>query len=99
FVSSYFLPIYFQVVLGATPFMSGVDVLASILPQMLVTMAVGIIGEFVSASHLRLLFVIFNFCHCRHKLLIYTPLPSVQRLGYLLPFMLLSGVVNSVGNG
>jgi hypothetical protein len=46
FVSSYYLPLYFQVVLGSTPFMSGVDVLASIVPQMLTTMMVGGMGEF-----------------------------------------------------
>ncbi|KAI1768455.1 MFS general substrate transporter [Hypoxylon sp. FL1150] len=38
FVTAYYLPIYFQAVRGATPFMSGVD----ILPNILATMVFGI---------------------------------------------------------
>ena len=41
FVTAYYLPIYFQDVLGRTPLMSEVDVLANILPQMVMTMATG----------------------------------------------------------
>ena len=44
FVTAYYLPIYFQDVLAKTPLMSGVDVLANILPQMVVTMVTGRLG-------------------------------------------------------
>ncbi len=44
FVTAYYLPIYFQDVLGRTPLMSGVDVLANILPQMVMTMVTGRLG-------------------------------------------------------
>lgn len=38
FITAYYLPIYFQAVLGASPFMSGVDV----LPNILATMVFGV---------------------------------------------------------
>lgn len=41
FITGYYLPIYFQAVLGATPIMSGVDILPNILTQMVMTMVAG----------------------------------------------------------
>jgi hypothetical protein len=41
FITGYYLPIYFQAVLGATPMMSGIDILPNILTQMLMTMVAG----------------------------------------------------------
>ena len=45
FVTAYYLPIYFQVVLGKKPLISGVDVLANILPQMFTTIIAGRMGS------------------------------------------------------
>ena len=44
-LSSYFLPIYFQAIKGATPSTSGVDVLPSIISQLVTAVASGAIGE------------------------------------------------------
>ncbi|KAI9879279.1 MAG: hypothetical protein M1830_009009 [Pleopsidium flavum] len=41
FITGYYLPIYFQAVLGASPLMSGVYVLPNILTQTLITVVVG----------------------------------------------------------
>jgi Fungal trichothecene efflux pump (TRI12) len=45
FVTSYYLPIYFQIIKNESPLMSGVDVLANILPQMVMTGIAGKLGE------------------------------------------------------
>lgn len=45
FVTAYYLPIYFQYVLGKSPLMSGVDVLSNILPQMVMTIVAGRLGK------------------------------------------------------
>ena len=45
FCASYFLPVYFQAVHGANPMMSGVNVLASILSQLVVVPPTGKIGK------------------------------------------------------
>jgi hypothetical protein len=42
FCASFFLPIYFQAVLGTTPFISGVNLLPSILPTMVAAVGSGI---------------------------------------------------------
>ena len=49
FGASYYLPIYFQSVKGASPFMSGVYVLPSILPQLVTA----VIGGFTSMFRTR----------------------------------------------
>lgn len=43
FITSYFLPIFFQAVKGATPFMAGVYVLPSILSQLVVSVVSGVL--------------------------------------------------------
>jgi hypothetical protein len=45
FCSTYFLPIYFQAVLGATPFQSGVYLLPSILTQLVFAVGSGLLGK------------------------------------------------------
>ena len=45
FITSYYLPIYFQEVIGTSPLMSGVDVLPNILPQMLMSVLAGKLGK------------------------------------------------------
>jgi hypothetical protein len=45
---SYYLPIYFQAVKGASPAMSGVYILPGILGQMLFAIISGVLGEFFS---------------------------------------------------
>ena len=53
FVTNYYLPIYFQVVKGASPFKSGIDILPSILSQMLFVIFSGFMGEFNAKHRLR----------------------------------------------
>ena len=45
FITGYYLPIYFQAVRGASPLMSGVDVLPNILPQMFMSVVAGKLGK------------------------------------------------------
>ena len=45
YCASFFLPIYFQADHGATPMMSGIYVLASILPQLLTAVMAGVLGK------------------------------------------------------
>jgi MFS family permease len=45
FVSSYFLPLYFQAVKGMTPFMSGVSLLPTIVPQLVFSILSGGLGK------------------------------------------------------
>ncbi|KAH8686944.1 major facilitator superfamily domain-containing protein [Ilyonectria robusta] len=45
FVASYYLPIYFQSVKGDTPFQSGVNLLPSILSQIVAAVFIGVIGS------------------------------------------------------
>lgn len=44
-VASYYLPIYFQSVKGASPFTSGVDMLPSIISQLFAAVLSGFLGE------------------------------------------------------
>jgi hypothetical protein len=45
FLTSFFLPIYFQAAKGATPFLSGVYLLPSILSQLIAAVTSGILGK------------------------------------------------------
>jgi len=51
FVTSYYLPIYFQAVRGVSPSLSGVYVLPGILSQMLLAVISGFGGESTSTLH------------------------------------------------
>jgi hypothetical protein len=65
-LGNYYLPIYFQTVRGASPAMSGVYIIPSILGTMLMALISGVL---------------------------------VSRWGYYLPWMMVSAVLASIGNG
>lgn len=46
FLSAYFLPIYFQAIKGATPFLSGVYLLPSLVSQLIFAVISGLLGKF-----------------------------------------------------
>lgn len=56
FVASYYMPIFFQGIKGVTPFMSGVYLLPSIVPQLLMAVIAGVLGKSnaisLASSHL-----------------------------------------------
>ncbi|KAF7542201.1 hypothetical protein G7Z17_g11790 [Cylindrodendrum hubeiense] len=66
FISSYYFPIYFQSVKSDTPFQSGVNLLPSILGQIVAAISCGLL---------------------------------IQRVGFYLPFGVLSGVVIAIASG
>lgn len=47
FLSSYFLPIFFQAVQGRTPFISGLQMLPSIVPQLIFAVLGGFLGKYL----------------------------------------------------
>ncbi|KAJ5741895.1 hypothetical protein N7533_011304 [Penicillium manginii] len=65
-LASYYMPIYFQSVNNATPLLSGVYMLPSIISQLISTVVGGAL---------------------------------VSRVGYYLPFIIISGALSSIGNG
>ncbi|KAH6658391.1 major facilitator superfamily domain-containing protein [Truncatella angustata] len=66
FTAAQYFPVYFQAVKGEGPAMSGVDLLPSILSQLLMVIVGGAL---------------------------------IQRVGYYLPFAVLSAAISAVGNG
>lgn len=66
YTASQFLPIYFQAIKGEDPAASGVDVLPSILSQLLTVVGSGAL---------------------------------LQRVGYYMPFAIVSSVISAIGNG
>lgn len=66
FITSYFLPLYFQSVRGASPFTAGVHVLPTIISQLVAAVVSGF---------------------------------AVSKLGFYLPWAILSAVLSSVGAG
>jgi hypothetical protein len=87
FVSSFFLPIYFQAVKGKTPFMAGVYILPSILSQLVAAVSSGILGKLSLSKHARLRGRLTRKC------------TTVGKLGYYLPWALASGLLASIGSG
>lgn len=85
FCVSWYLPQYFQGVKNASPLMSGVDILPSILAHFCVATISGKISKF----HYR---YVADGCSS----LILSP---VERLGYYLPIILTSASLMAVGNG
>lgn len=58
FLNAFFLPIYFQAIKGATPFMAGVYILPSILSQLFTPVLSGYLGKLkkknlIALSHIR----------------------------------------------
>lgn len=97
FTSSYFLPVYFQSILGVTPFLSGLYLLPSILSQLIFAVLSGYLSMYlcgfsppVSAS-----LPGGTTPPCRHKL----TAVAVGKVGYYIPFSVFSGVVTAIGSG
>ena len=89
--ATYSLPIYFQTVKQASPMLSGVYTLPSIISQLIFAILAGIGSECLSiiSKHLRLFF--------HHRRTYSSSLAG--RLGYYLPFTLTSAALVSVSNG
>jgi Fungal trichothecene efflux pump (TRI12) len=82
-VFSYYLPIYFQAVKGVSPSRSGVYVLPGILSQMLMAITSGFLGKCRASSR--------KFQELTRRL--------VGKLGYYLPWSLLSAIVVAIASG
>lgn len=85
FCATYFLPLYFQAVRGATPIASGIYLLPTIIPQLLSAVVSGFVGEASSPSS------------AGTKLM--TPLLKVSKTGYYLPWSVFAGAMLAVGSG
>ena len=86
-VPSYFLPSYFQSVLGTSPTMSGVDMLPNIVSQLLLIVLSGAAREYsLSFLHLRVV-ARTNLCL------------TVKVFGYYLVYAVGGATVSSVGMG
>lgn len=84
--AAYYLPLYFQSVLGVSPIMSGVYFLPNILMQITMAMISGVLGEFVSLC-------IFDYTRRCVKYAV------VQKYGYYLPFVVGGTALASLGYG
>ena len=62
FCSNYYLPIYFQAVKNASPTMSGVDILPTILSQVLLAMVSGVMGKLTPQGHRTIMYYNANSC-------------------------------------
>lgn len=82
-VCSFYLPIYFQAVKGVSAFHSGVYMLAGIVPQILMAMTSGALSKLCTLDHLT-----------RPGRLIKS---SVGRMGYYLPWALVSAIISCPG--
>ena len=83
FTTSYYLPIYFQGVKGASPTLSGVYLLPLILSQLLCAIGSGTLGK---------------YC-CRSGVLGFADAQVVGKLGYYLPFSVFSAMLIATGCG
>lgn len=82
---SYYLPIYFQTIKGASPTMSGVYMLPGILTQMIAAVVSGVLGEFANSYN-------------SQRIVTNTTI-TVGKLGYYTPWAIGSGVVVTIGAG
>lgn len=87
FCASYYLPIYFQAVKEASPSLSGVYLLPTILSQVIFIVMSGALCKFMSQAPIQIL----------HRTA--TDHLTVQRLGYYLPFSIVGAVLTAVGGG
>jgi MFS family permease len=85
YCASFFLPIFFQADHGATPMMSGIYVLASILPQLLTAVMAGVLGK--------------SFCLSLLQKDVFLTTVVVERTGYVIPYAMLSGTIGAISNG
>lgn len=86
FSGSYYLPIYFQGVKGATPTLSGVYLLPTLLSQLLSAIGSGVLGKCNRFKNI-------HGCVCL------TFSPIVGKIGYYLPFSVAGSVLIAIGNG
>lgn len=86
---AYFLPLYFQAVLGASPILSGVYTFPFVLALSFVSMAVGILinktGQYLPPIWFGMLFMTIGFG-------LYIDLPSTRTWGRIFPFQLIAGI-------
>ncbi|RFU30250.1 hypothetical protein B7463_g6108, partial [Scytalidium lignicola] len=82
YCASYYLPVYFQGVKGASPLLSGVYLLPSILGQLFSTITSGVLGWLNTHSDGPV-----------------TDTPAVGKLGFYLPFAIISAVILAVSGG
>ncbi|KAF6806401.1 MFS multidrug transporter [Colletotrichum musicola] len=85
YIATYFIPIFFQSILGDSPMESGIHMLPSILSSILFTVLSGTIGKTFSSLLLRI----------RTE----TDMPAVSKLGYYLPWAIFAAVITAVGCG
>lgn len=83
----YYLPIYFQAIKGASPMMSGVYLLPTIVSHLIGTIVSGVAGQF------------FFTCADEDEYILLTDWISVTKIGYYLPFSVASGILASIGHG
>jgi hypothetical protein len=80
---SYYLPIYFQAIKNASPLISGVDILPSIISQMISAILSGQLCMYISRS---------KMCAITKDII-------VGRVGYYLPLSVLGASLAAIGNG
>lgn len=98
-LASYYLPIYFQGVRGASPMQSGIRVLPSILSQLIAAVVSGALGKLRlvrqtdanGGRQASLLMVEYAVALTDDRI--------VSKLGYYLPWSVASSVLAGVGNG
>ncbi|CAG7922357.1 unnamed protein product [Penicillium olsonii] len=83
--ASYYLPLYFQVVKGVSPMMSGVYLLPNAISQLILVISIGPLGMILTCS------LSLTLSHADETL--------VAKVGYYLPFSIATGAVSSIGNG
>jgi hypothetical protein len=85
--TSYFLPIYFQGVRGASPLMSGIQVLPNIIPQIITAVLAGVLGMYTFLVGSNIALDLLTTVSC-----------LVTKFGYYLPFSLLGTVLFTIGS-
>lgn len=90
YCASFFLPIYFQAVRGASPMMSGVYVLASILSQLLMAVMAGVLGKRYPPP---------TYVLSPRPGQVLLTRAIVERTGYAIPYAMAAGTIGAVSNG
>ena len=86
---TYFYPLYFQAVLGATPILSGVYLFPFVISLSFMSMIVGIFikktGQYLPPIYLGVIFMTLGFG-------LYVDLPSGRTWGRIFPFQVIAGI-------
>ncbi|KAJ9144167.1 MFS general substrate transporter [Pleurostoma richardsiae] len=97
FVMAYYLPIYFQVVRDARPFMSGVDVLPNIIAQLIFGIVAGVLIEKIGYyTPFLLIGAALNAIGCGLTGLVSPHTPTGPWVGYQIIFGVGRGLASSV---